>query len=87
MLQLASPTTTGGFIQIDKRIHENTIKYFRTPKASLSKMTISITRFNGELFDFGVETGLDIGVNNTFVFKIVCFEKAVNTLNHRNVYY
>ncbi|NDC95549.1 hypothetical protein EB077_09620, partial [bacterium] len=39
-LALANPTTTGGFITIDKRVHENTPKVYTTPKASLDRMTI-----------------------------------------------
>jgi len=84
ILQLAPPTTTGGFIQIDKRIHENTTKFFKNPKASLSKMTISITNEAGELFNFGA--GNSKGLQNTFVFKIVCLEKERSVLSHRNVF-
>jgi hypothetical protein len=88
ILQMAPPTTSGGFIQIDKRIHENTIKYFRSPKASLSKLTVTITDSDGAPFDFGDD---DInppakGLQNTFVFRIVTMEKTRETLNQRNLY-
>jgi hypothetical protein len=88
ILQLAPPTTSPhGFIQIDKRIHENTVKYYRIPKASLTRMTISITDYLGALFDFGNDsTPIDKKLQNTFVFKITCLEKTRSELNHRNVF-
>jgi len=87
ILQIAPPTTNNGFIQIDKRIHENTIKYYRIPKASLSRMTISITDCDGTLFNFGADSSpIDKALQNTFVFKIVCLEKRRNELSHRNVF-
>ena len=88
ILQMSSPTTPGGFIHMDKRIHENTVKYFRIPKASLAKLSVTITDCNGTLFDFGAD-----GPNpplktlqNTFVFRVVCLEKQRNALSHRNVF-
>ena len=87
ILQLTSPTTTGGFIQIDKRIHENTIKYFQIPKASLSKMSINICDSDGNLFDFeGDSNTFTKGYQNTFIFKIVTLEKKRRQLDQRNVY-
>jgi hypothetical protein len=88
ILQLSPPVTNNGFIQIDKRIHENTIKHFRTPKASLKKMTVSITDYEGTPFDFGADSPNppEKNVQNTFVFKITCMEKRRESLNHRNVY-
>lgn len=87
VLQLSPPVTLGGFIQIDKRIHENTILHFTTPKASLSKMTISIKDCDGNLFDFGVNSNtLNKSMQNTFVFKIVVGQKKRAQLNQRNVY-
>lgn len=88
ILQLCPPTTTGGFIQIDKRIHENTIKNFKTPKASLKKMTVSITDYVGAPFNFGTDSPNPPtkALQNTFVFKITCMEKRRESLNHRNVY-
>ena len=88
ILQLSVPTTTGGFIQIDKRIHENVVKYYKAPKASLSKMSISLIDYIGTPFDFGIDaTNLPTkALQNTFVFKIVCLEKQRAQLNHRNVF-
>lgn len=87
ILQMAPPTTTGGFIQIDKRIHENTTKFFRIPKASLNKLTISITDCFGTLFNFGTDGPTPLkALQNTFVFRIVTLEKKRDQLNHRNVY-
>lgn len=87
ILQLAPPVTTNGFIQIDKRIHENTIKYFKTPKASLSKMSITITDSSGIPFDFGTDSDPpEKEYQNTFVFKIQTLEKKRSSLNSRNVF-
>lgn len=87
MLQLTTPTTPGGFIQIDKRIHENTIKFFKIPKAYLSKMTVSLRDYSGQLFNFGTDSSPpQKELQNTFVFKIVTLEKKRDQLRHRNVF-
>lgn len=87
ILQLAAPTTTNGFIQIDKRIHENTVKYFKIPKAYLSKMTVSLRDYTGALFDFGTDAAPpQKELQNTFVFKIITMEKRRESLRHRNVF-
>jgi hypothetical protein len=88
ILQLAEPTKTGGFIMIDKRIHEHTIKYFRTPKAALNKMTVTITDAYGTPFNFGNDSPDPPVKNlqNTFVFRAVVLEKKRNVLEHRNVF-
>lgn len=88
ILQLAPPTTSGGFIMIDKRIHEHTVKYFRTPKASLNKLTITVTDAYGTPFDFGTDAPEPPVKNlqNTFVFRVIVLEKKRNVLEHRNVY-
>lgn len=91
ILQLCKPILPDeGFLHIDKRIHEKTIKYFKTPKASLSKMTVHLTKYDGAGFTFGTSPGssesTDSEYQNTFVFKLVCKEKRRATLNHRNVF-
>lgn len=87
ILQLAQPTTSNGFIQIDKRIHENTVKYFKTPKANLTKMSITITDSSGTPFNFGSDTNPpNKALQNTFVFKITTLEKQRSQLNYRNVF-
>lgn len=88
MLLLCCPTTTGGFIQMDHRVHEHTVKYYRQPKANLSRMTVTLTDANGTPFNFGNDTPNPPNkqFQNTFVFKIVCLEKKRAPLNFRNVY-
>lgn len=87
ILQPASPVTTDGFIQIDRRIHENTVKYYKTPKANLSKMTITLTNYAGVPFDFGTDvTPPQKELQNTFIFKIVCLDKRRGELGQRNVF-
>lgn len=90
ILQLSSPVTAGGFVQIDKRIHENTVLTFRSPKANLAKMTITIRDCVGNLFDFGTDTDItnipSKNLQNTFIFKVTTLEKQRKQLSHRNVY-
>jgi hypothetical protein len=90
ILQIGSPNTPGGFIYMDKRVHENTVKYYQTPKASLAKLTIRITDIYGNLFNFGSDTSPPTApakdMQNTFIFKITCLEKKRQSINHRNVY-
>lgn len=87
MILLSAPPQNNTFITMDTKVHENTIKYFRIPKATLSKMTISITDCDGALFDFGSDSPpLVKGVQTTFVFKLSVLEKKRETLNHRNVF-
>lgn len=90
ILQMSAPVSPGTFIQIDKRIHEHTVKYFKVPKATLSRMTISIIDADGNLFDFGADNPFPNSpkkeIQNTFIFRIVCSEKARDTLNQRLVF-
>ena len=87
MILLSTPPLNNAFITMDTKVHENTIKYFRIPKASLSKMTVSITDCDGTLFDFGADgPSLVRDVQTTFVFKLTVLEKKRSTLSHRNVY-
>lgn len=88
VLQMTSPVAAGGFINVDKRIHENTVKYYKIPRATLSKMTIRITDWEGMPFDFGNDTPdpPNKSLQNLFVFRIVCLEKKRDQLNHRNVF-
>ncbi len=88
ILSLCRPITDDGFIHIDKKIHENTVKYYQTPKSSLSRMTVSITKEDGTLFDFGTDSPSppNKDFQNTFIFKIVTLEKERSVLNQRNIY-
>jgi len=88
IIQLCSPVTSGGFIVTDKRTYENTVKYFKIPKATLSKVTVSITTYDGTLFNFGNDTPNPPNkqFQNWFVFMVVCLEKKRDSLNHRNVF-
>ncbi|WP_323680093.1 hypothetical protein, partial [Exiguobacterium indicum] len=63
------------------------IKYFRTPKASLSRMTVTLADYSGQPFDFGADGPTEPlkEFQNTFVFKITTLEKK-RTLGHRNVF-
>lgn len=86
LLQLTCATVPNTFIQMDKRIHENVILYYRTPKASLSRMTVRITDSDGNPFEFGGDNSYVKAYQNTFVFKITTLEKNTSQLNKRNVY-
>ncbi len=86
ILQLTSAVSTGYFINTNHHVHENTVKYFITPKHSLNKMTVSITDTDGNIFDFGGSGSTSKEYQNTFIFRIICLEKSTNVLQHRNVY-
>lgn len=86
ILQVCSPTVPGSFLQIDKRIFENVTLNYRTPKANLSKLTISITDSLGNIFDFGGSGTATKAYQSLFVFKITTLDTERNLLNSRNVY-
>jgi hypothetical protein len=86
ILQMTSPPTAGSFIQIDKRLHENTPLTFITPKANLSKMTIKLTDCDGNLFDFGGSGTITKAYQTTFAFRITTLHSNTKSLNKRNVY-
>lgn len=86
ILQMTRPTEASYFVNIDKKIHENVTLQFHTPKASLSKMTITITDCDGVPFDFDGVGDLSKLYQNTLIFRISCFEKNRKQLSHRNVY-
>lgn len=87
MILMAPPIVSNAFITMDKSVHENTIKYYSTPKASLSKMTITVTDAYGNPFDFGNDTTpIDKELQNTFVFKVTTMEKKTSSISQRNVF-
>lgn len=86
ILQPAKPTVSDNFIQFDKKIAENVILYYKTPKASLSKLTVTITDFQGIPFDFGGDNTLDKQHQVTFALKVVCQVKSRSDLGTRNVF-
>ena len=88
ILQMASPVSSGFFIEIDTKIHENCVKYYKTPKSSLSRLTISITDMNGTLFNFGADTPNppQKELQNLFVFKITTLETTRDGLNQRAIF-
>jgi hypothetical protein len=86
ILMLNPPVSSGTFISIDNRIHENTVLNYTTPKASLSKMTIKLTDFDGSIFSFGGNGSLTKDTQILFVFKITQLEKKRDPLNNRKVY-
>lgn len=86
-LSPSGPVQEGGFICLDKRVHENTPKVYLNPKASLDKMTIRLTDWNGAVFDFGSDSPpYDKSLQTTYVFKICCLEKKRAALNTRGVF-
>lgn len=86
ILQICQPTIPGSFLQIDKRIFENVTLTYRTPKANLSKITISITDVEGNIFDFGGSGTTTKDYQNLFVFKITTLDTERKGINSRNVY-
>ena len=86
ILQVCPPTVSNSFLQIDKRIFENVTLTYRTPKASLSKLSLSITDPSGNIFDFGGSGTTTKAYQSLFVFKITTLDTERTALNSRNVY-
>ena len=86
ILQVCPPTVPGSFLQIDKRIFENVVLNYKTPKASLSKVSITITDSDGNLFNFGGNGTTTKAYQSLFVFKITTLDTNRTSINQRNVY-
>jgi hypothetical protein len=87
ILNMSPPITSGYFINVDKKTFEHTVLRFETPKASLSKLTINVTDCNGNLFNFGDDSGgPHKALQNTFIFRVVVLEKNTSALKQRNVF-
>jgi hypothetical protein len=86
IIQLTTPPVADSFIAVDKRTFENCVLYFRTPKAKLSKMTINLTDYAGDIFEFGGDGTNNIAYQNLFIFKVVTLETSRDSINQRNVF-
>jgi hypothetical protein len=86
ILQVCQPTVADSFLQIDKRIFENVTLNYRTPRASLSKLTIEVTDAEGNIFSFGGSGTTSKAYQCLFVFKIVTSDGNRSLINNRNVY-
>lgn len=86
ILQLNQAIVPGGFIQLMTQIHEHVILNYKTPKAGLSKLTISITDADGVVFDFGGSGLTSKEYQCLFVFKITTLDTNQKSINQRNVY-
>lgn len=86
ILQLCSPTVSDTFLQMDKRIFENVTLNYRTPRASLNKISIQITDTDGNIFNFGGSGTTAKAYQSLFVFKITTLDSNRTLINNRNVY-
>lgn len=88
ILHMARPTTAGYFIQVDKKTFEHVVLRYRTPKASLSKLTVSVTDLYGNLFNFGSDSSSVPlkELQNMFVLRITTLEKDRDQLSQRNLF-
>lgn len=79
------------FLILDRDLSEPLTRYYYPkPLASLAKMTISIRKHDGTLFNFGTDTNPDLPPNprvqNTFTFKIITYIPNVNqAIGQRNI--
>ena len=84
LLQLNTALTSpNGFIQVDQ-LYPASFKQFRTPKASISRFTIQLTKQDGTPFNFGTDNTsypLNSLLQNTFIFQITTFEKQIANIN------
>lgn len=88
ILHLQSAVKAGYFLNVDKKTFEHVVLNYITPKASLSKLTITITDSSGIPFNFGSDSGPspDKSLQNMFVLKAVTLVKNRNSINQRNLY-
>lgn len=86
ILQLCPPTVSDTFLQMDKRIFENVTLNYRTPRASLNKISIQITDTDGNIFNFGGSGTTTKAYQSLFVFKITTLDSNRTLINNRNVY-
>jgi hypothetical protein len=86
ILPLDQATVPGKFIKLVTQIHEKIILNYKTPKASLSKVTLSVTDSDGQIFDFGGAGSIEKEFQCLFVFKITTLDKSQKSLNQRNLY-
>lgn len=87
VVPLKPPNVAGGFLVPELGCVYNTPCVFKTPLASLSHLTISITDMYGILFNFGTDTNPPTKyLQNVMVFKVTTLEKSITPLNQRNVY-
>lgn len=83
ILPLKKPNdTTGSFIVPELGQNYKTTMKFRTPLASLDRMTISIKDMNGNLYNFGSDTSLPNpptkALQNSLLFKITTLDPDTN---------
>lgn len=86
ILQLNEPTIPGTFIQLLTRIHQHVVLNYKTPKATLSKLTVSVTDSEGNLFNFGGNGNILKATQVLFVFKVTTFDTSQRSISQRNVY-
>lgn len=78
---------TGGFIVPELGAVFNMPREYRTPLASLSRLTISITDLNGTLFNFGTDSAPPtLSLQNVLVFRITTLEKSQDVLQQQTVF-
>jgi len=86
ILQLTRPVVSGRFITVDKSTFEHIHLFYKTPKASLSKMSINLYNYDGINFDFGGDGVIDIEYQIIYIFKIVTLDTDRKSINQRNLY-
>lgn len=86
ILQLNEPVVPGTFIQLLTRIHEHVVLNYKTPKANLSKLTVTVTDSEGRLFNFGGDGNILKATQVLFVFKVTTFDTSQKSINQRNIY-
>ena len=79
----------GKFLRLDKGVGDPlTHIFWPTPKASLDDLTISIRKYNGEVFDFGEDNGPQPNpeLQTSFTFEITSWTPdAKQIIGHRNI--
>lgn len=80
-----SPMAAGGYIQT-MQVFENITLNYRTPKAKLSTMSISLTDCDGNLMRFGGDGTTDKAFQCQFIFKIITLDTDTRIIGQKNIY-
>ncbi len=86
IIQLSIPASSGAFVNVNKSDYENVILEYKTPRASLSRLSIRICDSDGLPFEFGGDSTLTKAYQNLFIFKVTTLEKSRSDINTRALY-
>lgn len=80
----------GNFLTLKSANCDKIVKTYKTPVASLDRITLRILDYTGAPFSFGVDAvapgPVTKALQNSFIFKVITVEKKRASLNVRSVF-